>query len=187
MKDLSVVYDELSTLRWCCIEIYVGKGLVYFRCQDAVQFLQDALFMLKDLFTDLLLLIYLDSLGDAVHYVDYEAEAEGVKGEVTSCYVLCFYLLQFDCAAEDNKLVADRVVIFKELVYLYAYLLAYKGVELGDMEIVLYNFHQKKQGLCHFIDLALYDNLISNDPKIPYYLIPIIHDTFLLHTIKEHA
>jgi hypothetical protein len=84
-------------------------------------------------------------------------------------------------------LVADRVVIFKELVYLYAYLLAYKGVELGNMEIVLYNFHQKKQSLCHFIDLALYDNLISNDPKIPYYLITVIHDTFLLHTIEEHA
>jgi hypothetical protein len=36
MKDLSVVYDELSTFRWRCIEIYVRKGLVYFRCQDAV-------------------------------------------------------------------------------------------------------------------------------------------------------
>ena len=55
------------------------------------------------------------------------------------------------------------------------------------MEIVLYNFHQKKQGLCHFIDLALYDNLISNDPKISYYLITIIHDTFLLHTIEEYT
>ena len=34
--------------------------------------------MLKDLFTDFLLLVDLDSFGDAVHYVDYEAEAERV-------------------------------------------------------------------------------------------------------------
>lgn len=76
MKDLSVVYDEFSTFCWCCIEIYIRKGLVYFRCQNAVQLLQDALFMLKDLFTDFLLLVNLDSFGDAVHYVDYEAKAE---------------------------------------------------------------------------------------------------------------
>lgn len=34
--------------------------------------------MLKDLFTDFLLLVYLYSFGDTVHYIDYEAETEGV-------------------------------------------------------------------------------------------------------------
>jgi hypothetical protein len=34
--------------------------------------------MLKDLFTDFLLLVNLYSFGDAIHYVDNEAETEGV-------------------------------------------------------------------------------------------------------------
>lgn len=68
--------------------------------------------MLKDLFTDFLLLVNLYSFGNAIHYVDNEAETEGVQGEVAGCYVFCFYLLEFYCTAEDDELVADRVVVF---------------------------------------------------------------------------
>ena len=142
MKDLSIVYNKLCTFCWCCVEIYVGKGLVYFRCQNAVQFFKDALLVLQNLFTDFLLLVDLYSFGDAVHYIDYEAQTKGVQGEMTSCYVLCFYLLQLYCATEDNELVADGVIVFQELVYLYADLLADEGIELGDMEVVLDYLHQ---------------------------------------------
>lgn len=88
-----------------------------------------------------MLLVDLDSFGDAVHYVDDEAEAEGVEGEVTGRYVFCFYLLQLYSTSEDDQLVADYVVVLQELVDLYPDLLANEGIELGDMKVVLYYFH----------------------------------------------
>jgi hypothetical protein len=50
--------------------------LVDLRCEDAVELLEDALLVLQYLSAYSLLLVDLDSLGDAVHYVDDEAETE---------------------------------------------------------------------------------------------------------------
>ncbi len=187
MENLSIIHDELCALCWCCVQVDIRKGLVYFGCEDAIQLLEDALLMLEDLFTDLLLLVYLYSFGNAVHYVDYEAQAERIQGEVTSRYVLCFYLLQFNCAAQDDQLITDRIIVLEELVYLDSYLLGYKGIELCYMQIILYNLHQQKQSLRNFIHLILHDNLISNNPKIANNFITIIHDTLLLQTINKYA
>jgi hypothetical protein len=77
MKNLRVIDDKLGSFGSSSIQAGIGKRLVDLRCEDAVELLEDALFMLQYLSAYSLLLVDLNSLGDAVHYVDDEAEAEG--------------------------------------------------------------------------------------------------------------
>lgn len=76
MKNLRVIDDKLRSFGWSSIQVDIGQRLVDLRCEDAVELLEDALLVLQYLSAYSLLLVDLDSLGDAVHYVDDEAETE---------------------------------------------------------------------------------------------------------------
>jgi hypothetical protein len=101
--------------------------------------------------------------------------------------VLRLYLLQLHSTSKDDQLVADGVVVLQKLVDLHPDLLPDEGIELRDMQIVLYNLHQKQQGLRHLVDLILNDYLIADYSKISNDLVAVVHYALLLQSVEEYA
>jgi hypothetical protein len=136
VKVLCVVYDGFGALAWDIAEIDLGEGLTVLGAENAGQSFNDVLLVAEEVGFDFFFFVDGYSIADALDDIEEESEAEGVEGQVAGSDGLGLDFVEFDCASEEDKLVAGGVVGPKEFEDLEAGFFAEKGVELYEVQVV---------------------------------------------------
>jgi len=62
---------------------------------------------------------------------------------VSGCDCLGLYLLQLYCSCQEDQLMTGGIVGPYKLVHFYSGLLLHKGIELDQMQVVLYELQKQ--------------------------------------------